>query len=105
MSETPDTPKPPERQPLYFRLTNDIPAMVWPHASGEEAIVQVGRQRPFIASRYSGNDAATMNVVIIELLARTKAIVSAWDWHAAMGRGEWPDMSHGETIDWSKENG
>lgn len=100
MSEPQEAPKP-ERLPLYFRLTNDIPALVWPSPDGDEAIVQIGRERPRIVSRYAGKDQETMNVVIIDLLARTKALVSALDWHAAMGRGEWPGDA---IIDWSKEN-
>jgi hypothetical protein len=94
-----DDQKIPERPALYLRLTpSDIPVMVWPHPSGEEAIVQFGRQRPYIVQRYAQKDDASMNVVIIDLLARTKALVSASDWHVAMGTGLWPD---GIAVDWS----
>jgi hypothetical protein len=95
-----DEPKQwPERGPLYFRLDNDIPAMVWPAPNGEEAIIQIGRQRPWIASRYTEKDHQSMNVIVIDLLAKTKALVSASDWHTAMGTSVWPDD---EVVIWSK---
>ncbi len=86
-----------ERRPIYFRLNNDIPAMAWPSPEGSEAIIQIGRDRPFIADRYNSKDKDSLNVILIDLLAKTIAIVDSFDWHTAMGTGIWPD---GNGVNW-----
>lgn len=83
-----DTETPTAREPVYFRLISGQPAMVWPSPDGDEAIIQIGRERPALVSE---NDDDSLSAVILDLLSRTSTIVSAAEWHEAMGTGAWPD--------------